>query len=146
MGINLYAPVITRKEIMINAPISKIWDVRTDINSWTDWQPEVDSAHAEGPIVVGSSFHWKTKGLDITSIVVALEPEKYIEWGGPANGITAVHVWHFEQKTDGVHIKTEESWEGKPIKAAVDDMQRALDASLTEWLERLRIRSESRDS
>ena len=49
MDINTAAPVITRDEIFIHAPIQTIWDIQTDVASWPSWQPDVDSAQADGP-------------------------------------------------------------------------------------------------
>src|SRR2546429_8272312 len=40
-----------------------------------------------------------------------------IVWGGPAQGIVAVHVWTLEPREDGVLVHTEESWEGEPVSA-----------------------------
>jgi uncharacterized membrane protein len=37
MDIDENAPVITRDEILINAPLSTVWDLHTDISSWSQW-------------------------------------------------------------------------------------------------------------
>jgi uncharacterized membrane protein len=60
MDINAGAPVITRDEIVINAPIDTIWDIQTDLPSWPSWQPDVDGAQTSGPLAVGSVFRWQT--------------------------------------------------------------------------------------
>lgn len=142
MSINEDAPVITRDQIIINAPLQLVWDIQTDVQAWPQWQPDVDSAKSSGPLLIGSSFRWQTAGLNITSTVTAIEPLGRIEWGGPGNGITAVHVWTFVQTAVGVLVKTEESWEGEPIDAAIEQMQAALDDSLSQWLRNLKDRAE----
>ena len=144
MGINTDAPVVTRDEIVIAAPIEVIWEIQVDVDRWTEWQADMDAAQADGPLGVGESFRWRTSGLDITSTITRFEPPRHIEWGGPANGIVAVHVWELEDTGSGVRVRTEESWEGPPIDAAVAPMQAALDASLAEWLRRLKDRAEAR--
>jgi hypothetical protein len=50
MNINEDAPVITRDEILIDAPIETIWSVQTDVDAWPSWQPDVDDADADGPL------------------------------------------------------------------------------------------------
>ena len=60
MDINDDAPVITRDEIMISAPIQKVWNIQTDVEAWPSWQPEVDGAVADGPLREGSVFRWQT--------------------------------------------------------------------------------------
>jgi uncharacterized protein YndB with AHSA1/START domain len=142
MDINNDAPVITRDEILISAPIQTIWDIQTDVASWPSWQPEVDGAEADSPLTVGSVFRWQTAGLAITSTVEEIEPPRRIVWGGPAQGIVAVHVWTLDEQDDGVLVKTAESWEGDPVTAQPEALQAALDRSLRNWLEYLKRAAE----
>jgi uncharacterized protein YndB with AHSA1/START domain len=143
MDINTAAPVVTRDEILIDAPIETIWRVQTDVAAWPSWQPDVDGATSDGPLKVGSVFRWQTAGLDITSTVEEVDPPRRIVWGGPAQGIVAVHVWSLEPRDDGVLVRTEESWEGEPVDAQVETLQSALDGSLRAWLENLKRAAES---
>jgi uncharacterized protein YndB with AHSA1/START domain len=142
MEINTEAPVITRDEILINAPVEEIWEIQTDVSAWPAWQPDVDGAESEGPLEVGSVFRWQTAGLDITSTVQEIDPPRRIVWSGPAQGISAVHVWTLEPQDDGVFVKTQESWEGEPVDAQVKTLQGALDKSLRDWLENLKRTAE----
>jgi hypothetical protein len=50
MEINSAAPVITRDEILIHAPIETIWDSQTNVVDWPSWQPDVDGAELDGPL------------------------------------------------------------------------------------------------
>lgn len=140
------APVITRDDIVIDAPLSTVWDVQTDVAGWPSWQPGVASVTqlTPGHLVPGSRFHWLVEGLDVTSTVRQVAPQRRIVWGGPANGIEAVHVWMFESKSDGVHVHTEESWSGAPVLADTAAAQKALDASLAGWLTNLKDEAERR--
>jgi uncharacterized protein YndB with AHSA1/START domain len=142
MDINTAAPVITRDEILIHAPLETIWEIQTDVAGWPSWQPDVDGAQVDGPLAVGSVFRWQTAGLDITSTVEEINPPHRIVWGGPAQGIVAVHVWTLEPQEDGVLVRTAESWEGEPVTAQVETLQGALDGSLRNWLEHLKRTAE----
>jgi uncharacterized protein YndB with AHSA1/START domain len=142
MDINTAAPVITRDEILIDAPIDRIWDIQTDVDQWPSWQPDVDGAQAAGPLTVGSVFRWQTAGLDITSTVEEVDAPHRIVWGGPAQGIVAVHVWTLDPQDDGVLVRTAESWDGEPVNAQTEALQGALDASLRRWLENLKRAAE----
>jgi uncharacterized protein YndB with AHSA1/START domain len=144
MDINPDAPVITRDEILISAPIETIWDIQPDVANWPEWQPDVDSARGDGPLAVGSVFRWQTAGLDISSTVEELEAPRRIVWGGPAQGIVAVHVWTLDEQDGGVLVRTAESWEGDPVVAQPEGLQAALDASLRAWLENLKRAAERR--
>jgi hypothetical protein len=138
MDINEDAPVISRDEILIEAAIESVWEIQTNVAEWPSWQPEVNSAEAEGPLEVGSAFRWQTAGLDITSTVEEIDPPRRIAWSGAAQGIVAVHVWTFEPWNEGTFVRTAESWEGEPVTANVETLQGALDGSLRAWLENLK--------
>jgi hypothetical protein len=143
MDIDRNAPVITRDEILITAPLETIWNVQTTIPSWPTWQPDVDAASIDGPLVVGTVFHWRTSGLDIASTIQEIEPQRRNVWSGPAQGIEAVHVWTLTPEENGVRVHTEESWDGEPVRSQLVTMQRALDQSLRAWLENLKRTAEA---
>ncbi|MEU3312827.1 SRPBCC family protein [Streptomyces sp. NPDC006656] len=136
------APVVVRLSTVIDAPLETVWALHTGIDSWADWNADVDQAKLDGPLQPGSSFHWKTHGLDITSTVREIVPGERLVWGGPANGIDGVHVWTFEQTGGQVTVRTEESWSGAPVDAAAEELGQALRQSLTAWLASLKSRAE----
>ncbi|MER7505495.1 SRPBCC family protein [Nonomuraea pusilla] len=142
-GIDTSAPVVARHSITIDAPLQRVWDLHTDVSGWTSWQNDITAASAEGPLVPGSVFHWTTFGMEIASTVYAVEEPYRILWGGPAHGIDGIHQWTFTEKDGRVHVHTEESWDGDPIRADAEGMRAALDASLTTWLERLKKAAEN---
>ena len=39
--VDVSAPVITRDDIVIAAPLQDIWQVQTDVENWPAWQPGV---------------------------------------------------------------------------------------------------------
>ncbi|MER5228250.1 SRPBCC family protein [Streptomyces flaveus] len=144
--IDRHAPVITRDDILIHASLKKVWDIQTDVENWPSWQPDVNSVQRDdsGRLKPGSVFRWHVQGLDVTSTVKQVKPLRRLVWGGPANGITAVHVWTFTPTLHGVLVHTEESWAGAPVEANIPYAQGALDASLRGWLENLKRTAEAR--
>ena len=92
MDIDENAPVISRDEILIDAPIESIWGLHTDISSWSEWMPDIDTSTIEGPLAVGTVFRWQTYGLSIHSTIQEIDPPRRIVWSGPAQGIAAIHV------------------------------------------------------
>jgi hypothetical protein len=95
-----------------------------------------------GDLRVGSVFDWTTGGLDITSTVGELIPERRIVWGGETHGIDGLHVWTFEPCATGVTVRTRESWDGDPVLADPDGLRSALHTSLVTWLEALKSTAE----
>ncbi|MEV4166271.1 SRPBCC family protein [Nonomuraea dietziae] len=143
--IDTAAAVVVRLDTVIDAPLSRVWDLHTDVNAWPSWQTDITTASAssDGPLAVGSVFHWSTFGLDIDSTVYAIEPGRRILWGGPAHGITGVHEWTFTERDGRTVVQTAESWDGEPVRADRDGMQAALEGSLTAWLAHLKLAAEN---
>ncbi|KUN77416.1 Shy6-polyketide cyclase [Streptomyces bungoensis] len=143
--IELGAPVITREDILVHAPLRTVWKIQTDVENRPTWQPDVDTVVKDTPgrLRPGSVFRWTTEGLDITSTVRQADHGKRLAWGGPAQGIGAVHVWTFTPTPDGVLVHTEESWAGDPVTADRAAPQAALDNSLHHWLGNLEREAES---
>ncbi|MFF9019303.1 SRPBCC family protein [Streptomyces eurythermus] len=139
------APVITRDSVLIHAPLHTVWKVQTDVANWPSWQPDVDVVVKDTPgrLRPGSVFRWSTEGLDITSTVKQADYGKRLAWGGPAQGITAVHVWTFTPTRNGVLVHTEESWTGAPVLANQAALQSALDNSLHNWVNNLKHEAET---
>ncbi|MFF8861247.1 SRPBCC family protein [Streptomyces sp. NPDC015139] len=136
------APVVVRLSTTIDAPLATVWQLHTDIAAWPTWNTDIVRARLDGPLTPGNSFSWHTHGLDITSTVREVVPGERIVWGGPAAGITGVHVWTFEEDGGRVTVRTEESWSGTPVEAATDRLSKALHDSLENWLALLKARAE----
>lgn len=112
MNIDQTAPMSTRKEIFIDAPVERVWAVQTDIEHWPAWQADVSNAELEGNLTVGTTFYWKAKGVKITSTIQELDPGRRIGWTGSSMGMKAIHTWTFEEQDNGTHVITEESLSG----------------------------------
>ncbi|WP_432039530.1 SRPBCC family protein [Streptomyces cucumeris] len=136
------APVIVRLDTVIDAPLATVWELHTDIAAWPTWNTDIDEAELDGPLAPGASFNWRTHGLSITSTVYELVAGERIVWGGDADGIAGIHVWTFERNGVQVTVRTEESWSGAPVEAAVDQPAKALHDSLESWLGHLKARAE----
>ena len=144
MDIDQNAPVITRDEIVIAAPLGPVWNPLADISDWADWQKDIESANLQTPLAVGTVFNWSTAGLTIASTVGELVLQQRMAWSGTAQGITGIHVWWFTPVEDGVVVHTEESWDGEPVRQQRSFMQQALDQFIRSWLESLKRAAESR--
>ena len=58
METNSNAPIISRHEITISAPLETVWRVLTQIDSWSDWNPDIAKANLTGPITVGKRMNY----------------------------------------------------------------------------------------
>ncbi|MET8347784.1 SRPBCC family protein [Streptomyces microflavus] len=159
-GVDSKAVVRARAETVVDAPLSTIWKLQTDVERWPAWQAHVTSADRlnHGPFRPGSAFRWTTPvppnpvtpatSLDITSTVKQLKTGSCIRWTGPATGeglhIDGVHVWSFTKVRGGVLVRTEETHTGEQVEANVPFATGILQQGLDAWLVELKTAAEAR--
>ncbi len=144
MEINPQAPLVTRKEIFIQASPEAVWKIQTDINAWKDWQPDIAKSLLQGPLEAGSIFQWTSGGFAITSTLQEVELHRHIAWTGQAFGSKVRHIWVFKPENGGTLLTTEESMEGWLISLMKLVMPRFLDQSLDVWLRSLKNKAEGK--
>ncbi|MFD3314610.1 SRPBCC family protein [Streptomyces sp. NPDC058694] len=140
------APVISRASVLIEAPLSTVWKLHTDIDSWAAWIPEITPARKKtpGPLRPGSVFEWSPQNMKVTSTVAAVQRMRCTAWAAPVNGIDGVHLFTFKPVKGGVLATTEESWAGAPVEADIPGNQAALDTGLNDWVNRLKTTAETK--
>ncbi|WP_103546836.1 SRPBCC family protein, partial [Streptomyces sp. B226SN101] len=154
------ALVRARAEAVIDAPLSTVWKLQTEVERWPDWQTHVTGMDRldHGPFRPGSAFRWTTPvppnpatpatSLDITSTVGQLKHGSCIRWTGPAVGeglhIDGVHVWTFTRVRGGVLVRTEETHTGEQVDANVPYATAILKQGLEAWLAELKTAAEAR--
>ncbi|MET8082343.1 SRPBCC family protein [Streptomyces sp. NPDC005303] len=161
LGVDEDARIRYESDVVIKAPLSKVWKLQTDVERWPSWQPPVLTAERLDPgrLKKGSRFRWTTPApatpttpattLGITSTVRELRRHDCVLWSGPAVGEglridEGVHLWTFTKVRDGVRVHTEETWTGSQVEADVPTATAALGGGLEAWLRDLKSAAESR--
>lgn len=158
-GVDPAAKVRYRTETFIQAPISTVWRLQTDVERWPSWQQPVSTMKRldPGPLRPHSQFRWTTPvpanpagpatTLVITSTVQQLQRDRCIRWTGPAIGdglhIDGVHVWNFIPMAGGVLVRTEETHTGPQVDANVTLATQYLAEGLESWLTDLKTAAEA---
>jgi uncharacterized protein YndB with AHSA1/START domain len=139
MDINRKAPVKADAETLIAAPLSLVWTILTDLESWVEWNPGVTGMDLRGPTTRGTEFHWKAGSNSISSTIEEVRDRERIVWSGRTFGIRAVHSWTLEDWGYGVLVRTEESFQGllatifaRPLRKKLDDSLSTSLAALSE--------------
>lgn len=160
-GVDPTARIRYRADVVIDAPLSTIWKLQTDVEKWPSWQAPVltNERLDHGPFRKGSRFRWTTPApatpttpattLEITSTVRQFQRGACILWNGPAIGEglridEGVHLWRFEKVEGGVRVHTEETWTGAQVEADVPTATAALGWGLEAWLRDLKVAAEAR--
>ncbi|MFC9680307.1 SRPBCC family protein [Streptomyces sp. NPDC056948] len=160
-GVDSDALIRYEADTVIKAPLSTVWKLQTDVESWPSWQRPVTSMERldSGRLWKGSQFRWTTPApatpttpattLEITSTVRELRDRDCVLWSGPAIGEglridEGVHLWTFRKVKGGVRVHTEETWTGAQVEADVPTATKALGDGLDAWLRDLKAAAESR--
>jgi hypothetical protein len=122
--------------------VEYVWQIQTDIENWSKWQPDITSTKLDGDLKAGTTFRWKAKGLNIVSTLHTVKLHRQIGWTGISPGMFAVHNWTFEARGEATLVTTEESlsgWLTRLMKLFDPDF---LEKSLETSLQILKTRSE----
>lgn len=139
-SIDTKAPLIARKELFINAPLEKVWNIQSDIECWYEWQPDIASAKLEGELAPNTIFRWRASGLNIVSTLHTVNPNHEIGWTGVSLGMFAVHNWTFKEQDNCTLVITEESLSGWLASLFKMFDKNFLEKSLEASLQKLRTR------
>jgi uncharacterized protein YndB with AHSA1/START domain len=143
MEVNPKAPLVSRKEIFIQASVEDVWKIQTNINGWKEWQTDISKSQLNGALMAGSVFKWTSGGFAVTSTLQEVVPQQRISWSGKSFGSTARHVWMFKPQNGGTLVITEESMEGWLISLLKPFMPGFLDKSLEVWTKNLKKKAET---
>jgi hypothetical protein len=135
------APVRASSEILILAPIDKVWKLLSAIDDWPKWQSTISSSRTSGPLQPGTEFIWISGGTKIKSRLAVVVPNTDVAWTGTAFGAKAIHIWHLKAPEEGrTLVSTEESMSGFMLKIFYSSKD--LEKSQRAWLEALKRASE----
>jgi len=130
-------------QLLIKAPVERVWQLLVDVDRWPSWNHSVESAILEGAVASGSVFVWKSQGFTVRSTIQTVEPRHRLTWTGAAFGTRAFHSWEFEVVDGGVLVTTAETFDGWLPWLLRAMMQRKLDDTLPGWLASLKVAAEA---
>ena len=67
------------REVEIDAPVEKVWEVITDPEHWPEWFPGVDSVSRVTSVRKGGTFEWTHEGETGRGTIVRMEPMERLE-------------------------------------------------------------------
>lgn len=66
------------REVEIDSPVEKVWEVLTNPEHWQQWFPGVESATKLTALNVGGKFQWTSQGQTGTGVIEKMEPMKLL--------------------------------------------------------------------
>jgi hypothetical protein len=139
--INKKATIVEEQEMLIYAPIEKVWESLADIGEWPEWYTGVAIRKPPRKVEEGQRFYWKRDDLRIKSRLAKVEKPNSLTWTGSVFWIKAVHVWKLEKlEKNKTKVMVKESMQGFLISQFMTKDR--LHKSLNLWLNLLKIRAE----
>ncbi len=88
--------------VRIEAPVSTVWLVLTDVEAYPEWNPDV---RLQAPPAPGRRVRMTVRlfgrTLTVPVLMVAVEPERELSWrGGPHGLMTGTHYFKLEPDGD----------------------------------------------
>lgn len=67
------------REVEIDAPVEKVWDVLTNPKTWPQWFPGIEEVSNVSTISENGQFNWKDEGRTGRGTIVKYERESRLE-------------------------------------------------------------------
>lgn len=142
--VNQKAPVLQRSEIFIQASPEKVWKLLTEISNWSTWQPAINKAALNGPLQSGTTFRWKTGGMNINSRLHTVNEFSRFGWTGRSMGTYAVHNWTLLPENGGTVVTVEESLQGLLASLFKRSLSKTMQQGNEDWLKLLKSEAENK--
>ncbi|MFB7718146.1 SRPBCC domain-containing protein [Nocardia sp. NPDC056100] len=79
------APVRSSSTVVIDAPVSIVWQLLTDMRNWPEWRSDARVLEL-GELRVDAPFRWKLHGSTIKAVFATVVPERELAWTGVSMG------------------------------------------------------------
>ena len=137
--INVNAGIRDRQSVIINASIERVWEVLTNVDGWSEWYDEIESASCD-KVRIGASFEWVTKSAHLHSVFRLVNEPTQLAWTGKSKIAKSIYVWNLEVADDQTIVTVEKSSEGFLI--SVFNRQSKIHDDLLAWIGALKEESE----
>ncbi|WP_405683575.1 SRPBCC family protein [Streptomyces sp. NBC_01387] len=137
------APIRSAHEVVIDAPVERVWALLADPAGWSTFAPAIHDVHVAGDRTasVDTRFTWINGRAKIASRFAVVEPLREITWTGSAMGSRAAHRHLLTTREDGTMLlRTEESMAGTLLGLFYGSAK--LHAELTRWLDAIKTGAE----
>eukprot|EP00842_Homolaphlyctis_polyrhiza_P006199 jgi/Hompol1/6580/HPOL_000446-RA len=100
-GVVLMMPWTCEKSIIIQSTPGQLWQILSDIGSWSTWDPLVVSAALDDPnepICNGATAFYNTDTYSVDLTFADLKPQQYFAYDVSHTVVMAHHFWDMSQK------------------------------------------------
>ena len=142
LAVNNLSPAITKKEIIIDAPVEDVWNKVTSISEWVAWQSAISKVEIRSAPVKNTTFTWSSNGIDFESTIHTNNLYVSFGWIGTTFGVQAIHNWYFIADKSKTKVIVEESLQGLLVCLMPSYFQNKLAEGMDTNLRELKIACE----
>jgi hypothetical protein len=107
------APVYVRNELLMEAPIERVWAWLIRAPLWPTWYPNSKNVVLTTVnLEPNAQFTWSTFGVSLNTNVVEFEAPNRVAWIARGMGVEAYHAWYLESRDAATYVLTEETQYG----------------------------------
>lgn len=111
--IDEHAPIRTRSEIDIDAPIERVWEQLIDLPAWPTIDPSFRRVRLGASLAVDAHFSFVLNNFPIRARIAVFEPGRELTWTGVSLWFKAVDQHRLEPGIGGgTHYTVAESLAG----------------------------------
>ena len=134
------APLTSESSTVIDAPITQVWALVSDVARWPAWYPRM-SVLSIGAVRPDAPLRWKLGRLTMRSTFAVVDPPHELTWTGRFLGYHAVDQHLLEPAGDGrTRVTIRESLAGPLLPLLY--RQPTLQAGHQQWLAALKAAAE----
>ncbi|HJN57128.1 MAG TPA: SRPBCC family protein [Candidatus Woesearchaeota archaeon] len=112
--------MMVKKDIIINAPIKKVWHVFSDLEKWQGWSSNIAKASwiTSDKWDLNSSFRQiltgvlPFKNVESNARVIEIEDYRKVTWTGMRKTIRGIHTFRFEKIGNKTKVENIEEFKG----------------------------------
>ena len=137
------APVKASHEVLIEAPVERVWGLLSDAPGWGAWATDIHDVRVDSTVTVDARFAWANGKARVRSTFAVVDAGRELTWTGVSSGAKAVHRHVLETTDDGAtRVFSEESMAGPLLVLFFDGAK--LRTGMEEWLTALKTAAEER--
>lgn len=95
------APVKASREVRIEAPVGRVWELLNDPCGWGTWHSDIHDVRLDSGVEADARFAWANGKARMKSRFAIVEAGREITWTGVSSGAKAVHRHILEPTDDG---------------------------------------------
>lgn len=138
--INENANVKDQHSIIINSPIDQVWSILTDLEKWSEWNPNIKNVVVE-KVEESGNFKWQLDGTKISSQIQSMQAPTQLAWTGKSKWVKSIYVWQLEDDENQTIASLSASFQGGAFTILVSNHQKIYN-DLMGWLASLKQKAE----